>query len=148
MKSKIYANKGVNRNKKPLKNLIYKVEVVQLKNDANTEDYSQYKFKDKGYLVLRSGLQSKTTMAWNGFITPLELKELLGEKQWAKFCNGKREFIIQRRINGKNISKKNTAPVKEPEVIPEEPQIKPEPSKEPSPFQPPVPKVNPKPKAQ
>jgi len=26
-----------------------------------------------------------------------------GDKQWGKFCNGKREFIVQRRVDGKNV---------------------------------------------
>jgi hypothetical protein len=34
------------------------------------------------------------------------LRKYLSEKQWMKFRNGEREFIIQRRINGKNIPPK------------------------------------------
>ena len=108
MKSKYYANRGVERNKKPLKNIVYKVEVIQLENGANGEDYEKYKFKEEGYLSLLWGYQSEKTRNWHGFITPSELKEHIGEKQWAKFCNGKREFIIQRRINGGNVPKNDT----------------------------------------
>ena len=105
---KIFANKGVERNKTPLKNIILIVEISQLKNIASEEEkakYEKYKFKDLGYLVLKSGFD-KSNMCWNGFITPEDLKLKLDEKQWSKFCQGKREFIIQRRVDGKNTKKK------------------------------------------
>jgi hypothetical protein len=70
--------------------------------------HEKHKFKDEGYLILESWLEEKNPIkCWNGFITPAELKEKLGEKQWAKFCQGKREFIIQRRVDGRNVKKKN-----------------------------------------
>lgn len=102
--TKVHANKGVRRNKKPLKNLVYEVEVNQLKSDVeNKEQYDKYKFKDEGYLVLLWKYEGSSIRNWHGFVTPQYLKELLGEKQWAKFCEGKRQFVKQRRINGKNI---------------------------------------------
>jgi hypothetical protein len=112
--SKVHANKGVERNKKPLQNIVYKVEVSQLKpsiDESKIEEYSKYKFKDEGYLVLSWEYQknynkNNKSMKWHGFITPEDLKNLIGDKQWSKFCSGKREFIEQRRIDGKNVSKK------------------------------------------
>lgn len=44
-------------------------------------------------------------MCWHGFVTPEEFKTTLEERQWMKLTQGKREFIIQRRIDGKNIKK-------------------------------------------
>jgi len=103
MSNKSYANRGVPRNKKPLKNIVYRIELSQLKSDINKEDYEKYKFKDLGYLVLYWNYEEKNPMNnFHGFITIEELKNLIGIKQYAKFCQGKREFICQRRINGKN----------------------------------------------
>ena len=44
-------------------------------------------------------------MIWvsKGLMTREEVKGIIGEKQWSKFCQGKREFIVQRRFNNKNI---------------------------------------------
>lgn len=109
---KEHANKGVERNKKPLQNIIYKVDVSQLKNKSedNLEKMDKYRFKDEGYLVLSWGYEKNINKGdsffWHGFITPDFLEELIGSKQWSKFCGGKREFTIQRRIDGKNISNK------------------------------------------
>jgi hypothetical protein len=100
---KVHANKGVKRNKKPLKNVIYNVELSQLKPDTDKSDYEQYKFKELGYLVLSWGLHPDRPLNWYGFIEPDKLKEILGQKQWGKFCQGKREFVIQRRYDKKNI---------------------------------------------
>lgn len=108
---KYYANKGVERNKTPLKNIIYDV-VIKSPNDfvegTDMSNYEKYLFKDKGYLSLYYHYDEKKYKPlkyWHGFITPEDLQTLLGVKQWSKFCQGKRNFIIQRRIDGKNISK-------------------------------------------
>ena len=104
---KIVANKGVERNKRPLPNLVYKVDFIP---PYNAPDMEKYKFKDEGYILLHytdeSELRERKAL-WrrHGYITPEDLKKKFGEKQWAKFCQGKRQFIIQRRINGKNIKK-------------------------------------------
>lgn len=115
MENKYYANKGAERNKKPLQNKVYFIELSQLKGikkeelEVEKEKYAKYKFKELGYLVLNWQYEKLLNKhkSWNfhGFITPEKLKEVLGDKQWAKFCNGKRTFVIQRRIDGKNISK-------------------------------------------
>lgn len=107
---KTHANKGVKRNKKPLRNIVYEVEISQLKNAISEEErekFLAYKFKEEGYLVLFWKYQSgEQVRNWHGFITPEFLKELIGDKQWSKFCQGKRTFVSQRRVDGKNISKK------------------------------------------
>lgn len=107
-KGKIIANKGVERNKKPLKNLIFNIEIVKELDEGFTDgiDYEPFKFKDLGYLFLYWKFQNDTGFNFHGTITPDELKKCIGEKQWSKFCQGKREFIIQRRVNGNNIPKK------------------------------------------
>lgn len=106
---KVHKNRGIERNKKPLKNIVYYIDVMkELKNGGNDDSkYDQYKFKDEGYLIFHWWYEEKNPIKhWAGFITPEKLKEKLGEKQWSKFCGeGKREFVIQRRINGKNIKK-------------------------------------------
>ncbi len=109
MNNKYYANRGLERNKKPLQNIVYTVEIKQLKEDADLSYYLKYKFKEEGYLVLKwqyeKDLNKYGSMNFHGCITPDDLRELLGPKQWAKFCSGKRLFIIQRRENGINIKK-------------------------------------------
>lgn len=104
--SKIYANRGIKRNKKPLQNIVYQIEILKkLKcRSLNESHYDQYKFKDEGYLVLNWQFE-KQLRGWNlhGFITPEDLRKKIGDKQWSKFCQGKRIFTIQRRANGKNI---------------------------------------------
>jgi len=112
-KDKYYANRGVERNKTPLQNIIIIVEVKPIRSDVSEEtrlEYEKYKFKDLGYITWSSGRERDYNkyqfIGWHGFITPEDLKNRLGDKQWAKFCQGKREFIIQRRIDGKNIPKK------------------------------------------
>lgn len=105
---KYFANRGVKRNKTPLSNIIYKIEISQLKDDMDITQFEKFKFKDLGYLTLlwtksKADKNGEFQWNWHGFITIDELKERIGENQYCKFCQGKREFIIQRRINGKNI---------------------------------------------
>lgn len=99
--NKYFANRGVPRNKKPLKNIIYEIEL--LKSFDIWREYDKYKFKDLGYLVLYWSYKGDSIRNWHGFITPEDLKEKIGLKQWNKFCQGKRKFIIQRRIDHHNI---------------------------------------------
>jgi hypothetical protein len=101
--NKIYQNRGVRRNKKPLKNIVYMVDIIQLKDESEADKYEQYRFNDSGYLLLSWKYESDRSVFQYGFITPQELRELIGDKQWSKFCNGKREFIAQRRVDNKNI---------------------------------------------
>lgn len=103
-KSTYYANRGVKRNKRPLKNIVYVVEVSQLKPGADLEYFEKFKYKEEGYLVLNWYYESKDPMInFHGFITPDDLKKLIGDEQWRKFGLGKRKFVVQRRVNGKNI---------------------------------------------
>jgi len=105
-KEKYFANRGVNRTKSPIANIKYKIVVlVKLKDKINIEDYEKYKFKDLGYLVLLWNKSNSEIWSWHGFITIDDLKKRIGVKQYSKFCQGKREFIIQRRIDGKNTKK-------------------------------------------
>jgi hypothetical protein len=107
--NKFHANRGVERNKKPLNNIVYEVTIkkeVDFDNVNPILSYLKYKFKEEGYLILHWWYDTNDSPKnWHGFITPDELKSKLGDKQWAKFCQGKRLFIMQRRENGKNIKK-------------------------------------------
>jgi hypothetical protein len=103
---KIYANKGIPRNKKPLKNIVISVKfLAKLDNEALTLDCQKYKFKDLGYLGVSEAYENSRIKSCYHFWTPEKLKSKLTVKQWAKFCNGCREFVIQRRIDGHNIKK-------------------------------------------
>jgi len=104
-KSIFYAKRGVKRNKTPLKNIVYDVLVSQLKPNMDASLYEKYKYKDEGYLVLYWHYETKEPIDYflHGFITPDDLKKRIGLKKWKKFGEGKRTFIIQRRINNKNI---------------------------------------------
>lgn len=85
--NKYFANKGVKRNKKPLQNI-----VIKLEKNIKT-----------GYYSLLWRVQKIDTFNYHGMVDELYIKELLGIKQYSKFKQGKTEFIIQRRINKKNI---------------------------------------------
>jgi len=107
--SKEFANKGVKRNKTPLQNIVIEIRVGKFKEDNYSDIVKfleKYKYKDLGYLVWFSDYKKDYNGVYcrfcHGYITPEELKEKLGVKQWMKFCNGKRKFIIQRRVNHKN----------------------------------------------
>lgn len=106
MSNKYYANKGVERNKRPLQNIFMSIKLIELPKNFNEDNYSSFKFKDLGYITWGSAYEKNynkgESLTLHGFITPDDLKEKLGLNQWNKFCQGKREFIIQRRIDGKN----------------------------------------------
>lgn len=82
--NKYFVNKGVKRNKKPLRNLVYTVKLTQIEGKDE-----KYKYKDEGYIVLSWHYEGNDVDNWHGFITPEDLKELIGLKQWGKFCQGK-----------------------------------------------------------
>lgn len=84
---------------KTKKHEYYKVELIDLKNIdklslAEIVQYEKFKFKHLGYLVLYFKLSKNSHWLQLGFATPEKLKETIGEKQYSKFCQGKREFII------------------------------------------------------
>lgn len=89
--TKYYANKGVARNKKPLKNIEVKLE----KSISEPNKFKLYK-----------RLQGDKLYGYFGLISKEDIKEMLSEKQFNKFMSGTSEFIIQRRFNGKNIKTK------------------------------------------
>jgi hypothetical protein len=114
-KDKAIFNLGVARNKKPLQNIYYKVNIkkeidLSALSESRIIEFETYKFKSLGYLSLSWCYEKDKNcgrpLSWHGFITPNDLKLKIGQTQWAKFCNGKREFIVQRRVNGNNIAKK------------------------------------------
>lgn len=72
----------------------YKVEISQLKPNINLIEYTEYLFKDLGYLILFCKSNKHEQYNYHGLITVSDLKLKLGEKQYSKFCQGKREFII------------------------------------------------------
>jgi len=82
--------------KRKKSNIVLKVELTQIKPEKQ-EEYQPYKFKDLGYLLLLSNNEHdyKTKpYSWVGFITPQKLKNILGDKQYSEFSQGKRIFII------------------------------------------------------
>lgn len=111
-KEKRFANKGVRRNKKPLQNIIYKVEPNQiLRSDISKEQLEIFKEKyflnDKvGFVRISWKLHKENENVWNwsSKMTLAVLKERLSQKQWSKLCQGRAfEFTVQRRINKKNV---------------------------------------------
>ena len=107
-KETFYANRGVARNKKPLRNELYKFELSDLRDRLSEERIKEmqcYKFKDDSYIVMFWKMQGDEDWSRHGFVSTEEVKRYIGNSQWGKFCQGKREFIVQRRIDNKNISK-------------------------------------------
>ena len=106
-KATYYANRGVARNKRPLKNIVYVVNISKLSPVVDEQKYEQFRWRDEGFLILSWYFQEPDPIQnWHGFITPEDLKTLLGQTQWAKFTQGKRLFIEQRRENGRNLPRK------------------------------------------
>ena len=87
--NKYYANRGVERNKKPLQNIVVSFELNE------KTGYWRYLWK----------YQSDHLFNFHGMVEESFIKQLLSQKQWSDFRQGRREFIIQRKINGKNVSK-------------------------------------------
>lgn len=94
---KHHANAGVKRNKKPLPNILYKIEVKQLREGTDLSLYEKYKFKDSGYIFILWKYQGNSMWFYHGLATIQDLKETLGIEQYSKFCQGKREFIQQNK---------------------------------------------------
>lgn len=107
---KEHANKGVRRNKKPLQNILFKIEPnIRLRSNLTIEE--ETKFKDKfylndklGYVRINWKYERDNMWYWSASLTLKKLKEYLTNKQWSKLCQGKTfEFTQQRRVNKKNI---------------------------------------------
>ncbi len=78
---------------KTMDNLKYKVEICQLKKGVDASKYKDFLFKDLGYLVLHwTNKKSNNVWNWHGFVSVNELKQIIGLKQYEKFCQGKRIF--------------------------------------------------------
>lgn len=81
--------------KKKLTYRKYKVEIGQLSPTVDdVSKFEPYKYKDGYIIVFWSNNKGSGSWGWKGFTTPDELKTMLGEKQYKKFCEGKREFIL------------------------------------------------------
>jgi len=81
--AKRYANRGVERNKKPLQN---KPTFVLLW--AYEREYNRHPSK-----------------SFHGPVTLDQIKARLTPSQWSKFRQGTREFVKQRRVDGRNVPK-------------------------------------------
>lgn len=92
-RGKTFANRGVERNKKPLQNILYRFE--EHKKDGIT------------YYIMLWGHERDLNKngSWNfhGKVSEDEIKARIGVNGWAKFRQGKRDFIKHRRIDGRNI---------------------------------------------
>jgi hypothetical protein len=94
---KIHANRGVARNKRPLQNILYWFSEAAAEGGAERfvlhwayeRDYNQHPVKN-----------------FHGTVTLEYIKSRLTPNQWAKFRQGQREFVKQRRVDGKNVPKK------------------------------------------
>jgi len=77
------------------KNIVYEIELGQLKPTVDKSKLEQYKYED-GYLILHWSYEgANSERFWHGFVTPEELKEVIGPEQYEKFKKGKRKFIIK-----------------------------------------------------
>lgn len=65
-------------------NITYKVEIQQLKPEINKAEFEQYKFKDRGYLVLYSKSKGEGSWSFHGFITLEDIKIKLGIKAYSQ----------------------------------------------------------------
>ena len=93
---KVAANRGVPRNKKPLQNICYRFEE---RREGETVVYTML----WGY---ERELNAHGVWNWHGRVTEDEIKKRIGPKSWQKFRQGRRDFTIQRRVDGRNVPKK------------------------------------------
>ena len=92
--------------KKKLSNITYIVKFIQLSKFMNVDDYEEYKLKDFGYIYLRYKIQGLDYNFSHGMMKVADFKAIIGQKQYAKLCQGKREFIIQNSVDAKLYSTK------------------------------------------
>lgn len=93
------------RDKRPVKDIYFKVIVIALKDELENKNYERYLYKDIGYLTLKWSEKAKDYENYHGFITIEHLKKLLGRKQWVNFLRGKRAFVVPTNIYIKSLSK-------------------------------------------
>ena len=91
--SKIHANRGVERNKKPLQNILYKIENRTVNDELKHILYWAY-VKD---------FHRHEIWFLHDYVESEGIRARLSAKQWCKFCRGDRNFVIQRRVNGRNV---------------------------------------------
>ena len=89
--SKVHANRGVARNKKPLQNIVYRFELG----------------RSGGFHMLWGHERSLNRGgSWNfhGAVTEEQIRDRLTAGQWSRFRQGVRTFVRQRRVDGRNIA--------------------------------------------
>jgi len=106
---KIHANKGVRRNKKPLQNMVYRVQVIS-DSDLNCEtNLNENTIYGVGKVRVTLSLQRQRLNYWSPSYTLNLIKGVASDKQFAKLLNALRsglveyDVIVQRRIDGKNV---------------------------------------------
>lgn len=108
LRSKFFANRGVARNKKPLQNKLYWVHFLPLEKVRSKMNNlcERRVFKNLFLGGVEWAYEQDFNQHGRSFhdlhISVASLKRRLGLKQWAKLCNGKRFFILQRRFDHKN----------------------------------------------
>lgn len=112
---KSFANKGIERNKKPLKNIYYILKKHIPNLDNKFIDLIEYNKKFKlddtvGYIKILWGYEGANIDYWSYQIDLDYVKKQVSEKQWAKCMDAFKnknvseyKLIVQRRIDGKNI---------------------------------------------
>jgi len=88
-----FANRGVARNKRPLQNILLKIE----------------ERAGKFCLLWAFEREHHCNGSWNfhGAVTEEQIKARLSPRQWSKFRQGERTFVRQRRVDGRNIPSTN-----------------------------------------
>lgn len=115
--NKSFANKGVRRNKKPLKNIYYIIRkhVPNLHSSFISDAEYDSKFKindDIGYVKILWGYEGIDVDYWSFQVDLNYVKNQVSSKQWSKCMDAFKnkdateyKLIVQRRIDGKNKSK-------------------------------------------
>ncbi len=105
-RNKYFANKNIPRNKKPLKNIEYWIEVKKVNRSKDAPISEQYITENDTFLTLRWRYQGERNWCFDGLVTKEKIKGLLTNKQYSDFCQNKRfRFIKQRRFDKSNIVK-------------------------------------------
>lgn len=96
MRSKVHANRGVARNKRPLQNVLYWL------SDATPVDGAARFVLHWAY---ERDYHRHPVKNFHGIVSEDDIRQRLTDNQWAKFRQGERAFVRQRRVDGKNIPK-------------------------------------------
>jgi hypothetical protein len=115
-KSKYFANVGVERNKRPLQNIVY---FITDRDCHGNQVYCLYWAYERD-LNSSGGTDGRGGgMNFHGGVTEEQIRARLTPKQWSKFRQGERNFVKQRRVDGRNVKKK---PAPAPVAVPENPE--------------------------